>query len=62
MRKVSRDIAEQRCRDSVGGFVPVMRTHSTEGNTDMTNDEIAEILAKRYAQQLLTGPEPARMA
>ena len=28
----------------------------------MTNDEIAEILAKPYAQQLLNGPEPARMA
>ncbi len=28
----------------------------------MTNEEISEILAKPYAQQLLTGPEPARMA
>jgi hypothetical protein len=28
----------------------------------MTTEEIAEILAKLYAQQLLTGPEPARMA
>ena len=28
----------------------------------MTEDEIAEILAKPYAQQLLNGPEPARMA
>jgi hypothetical protein len=28
----------------------------------MTTDEIAEILAKPYAQQLLNGPEPARMA
>src|SRR4051795_279450 len=28
----------------------------------MTNQEIAEILAKPYAQQLLNGPEPARMA
>ena len=28
----------------------------------MTNDEIAEILAKPYAQQLLNGPEPARLA
>ena len=28
----------------------------------MTKDEITEILAKPYAQQLLTGPEPARMA
>jgi hypothetical protein len=28
----------------------------------MTNDEIAEVLAKPYAQQLLNGPEPARMA
>src|SRR3954462_10973544 len=28
----------------------------------MTKDEIAEILAKPYAQQLLNGPEPARMA
>ena len=28
----------------------------------MTNDEIAEILAKPYAQQLLGGPEPARLA
>ena len=27
----------------------------------MTNDEIAEILAKPYAQQLLNGPEPARL-
>jgi hypothetical protein len=28
----------------------------------MTRDEIAEILAKPYAQQLLNGPEPARLA
>ena len=28
----------------------------------MTSEEIAEILAKPYAQQLLNGPEPARMA
>lgn len=28
----------------------------------MTNDEITEILAKPYSQQLLNGPEPARMA
>ena len=28
----------------------------------MTNEEIAEILATPYAQQLLNGPEPARMA
>lgn len=28
----------------------------------MTKDEIAEILAKPYAQRLLNGPEPARMA
>jgi len=28
----------------------------------MTNEEIAEILAKPYSQQLLNGPEPARMA
>ena len=28
----------------------------------MTKEEIAEILAKPYAQQLLNGPEPARMA
>ncbi len=28
----------------------------------MTADDIAEILAKPYAQQLLNGPEPARMA
>ena len=28
----------------------------------MTNDEIAAVLAKPYAQQLLDGPEPARMA
>ena len=28
----------------------------------MTKDEIAEILAKPYAQQLLNGPEPARFA
>jgi hypothetical protein len=27
----------------------------------MTKQEIAEILAKPYAQQLLNGPEPARM-
>jgi len=30
--------------------------------TIMTSEEIAEILAKPYAQQLLNGPEPARMA
>ena len=30
--------------------------------TTMTTDEIAEILARPYAQQLLNGPEPARMA
>lgn len=35
---------------------------STEGNPDMTNDEIAAILAAPYAQQLLNGPEPARLA
>lgn len=28
----------------------------------MNHDEIAEILAKPYAQQLLNGPEPARVA
>ncbi len=28
----------------------------------MTKDEISAILAKPYAQQLLNGPEPARMA
>jgi hypothetical protein len=28
----------------------------------MTNDEIATILARPYAQQLLHGPEPARLA
>ena len=28
----------------------------------MTNAEIAEVLAKPYAQQLLNGPEPARLA
>lgn len=28
----------------------------------MNNDTIAEILAKPYAQQLLNGPEPARLA
>ena len=28
----------------------------------MTDEEVAEILAKPYAQQLLNGPEPARMA
>jgi hypothetical protein len=28
----------------------------------MTKDEIAEILARPYAQQLLNGPEPARLA
>jgi hypothetical protein len=30
--------------------------------TIMTTDEIAEILARPYAQQLLEGPEPARLA
>ena len=30
--------------------------------TTMNNDRIAEILAKPYSQQLLNGPEPARMA
>jgi hypothetical protein len=30
--------------------------------TIMTEEEIAEVLAKPYAQQLLNGPEPARMA
>jgi hypothetical protein len=28
----------------------------------MTKDEIGEIMAKPYAQQLLNGPEPARLA
>ena len=28
----------------------------------MTDEEIAEVLAKPYAQQLLNGPEPARLA
>jgi hypothetical protein len=39
-----------------------MRTPLDEGITIMTKHEIAEILAKPYAQQLLNGPEPARMA
>lgn len=33
-----------------------------ERMTIMTDEEIAEILAKPYARQLLNGPEPARMA
>ncbi len=37
-------------------------TRLDERATDMTNDEIAAILAKPYAQQLLNGPEPARLA
>ncbi len=28
----------------------------------MTSDEVAEVLARPYAQQLLNGPEPARLA
>ena len=28
----------------------------------MTDEEIAEMLAKPYSQQLLNGPEPARLA
>jgi Pyridoxamine 5'-phosphate oxidase len=39
-----------------------MRTPLDERITIMTKNEIAEILAKPYAQQLLNGPEPARMA
>ena len=39
-----------------------MRTLLDERITIMTKEEIAEILAKPYAQQLLNGPEPARMA
>jgi hypothetical protein len=39
-----------------------MRRLVDERITIMTNEEIAEILAKPYAQQLLNGPEPARMA
>lgn len=34
----------------------------TKGITIMTSEEIARILALPYAQQLLYGPEPARMA
>jgi len=33
-----------------------------EGITIMTEQEIDEVLAKPYSQQLLNGPEPARMA
>jgi hypothetical protein len=39
-----------------------VNTDLDERITTMTNEEIAEILAKPYAQQLLNGPEPARMA
>jgi Pyridoxamine 5'-phosphate oxidase len=42
--------------------LPGEHTSSMKGFTIMTKEEIAEILAKPYAQQLLNGPEPARMA
>src|SRR4051794_34970121 len=39
-----------------------VNTSSMKGITVMTREELAGILAKPYAQQLLNGPEPARMA
>jgi len=41
---------------------PIEEQLLNEGKHIMTNEEIAEILARPYAQQLLNGPEPARMA
>ena len=41
---------------------PLMRYLLDERVIIMTTEEIAEILAKPYSQQLLNGPEPARMA
>jgi hypothetical protein len=35
---------------------------SDEGITTMTKDEITAVLAKPYSQDLLNGPEPARLA
>jgi nitroimidazol reductase NimA-like FMN-containing flavoprotein (pyridoxamine 5'-phosphate oxidase superfamily) len=45
-----------------GGSVSLTSTTSNGGITTMTNEQIVEILAKPYAQQLLNGPEPARLA
>jgi Pyridoxamine 5'-phosphate oxidase len=50
------------CRETGDGFVSWCEHQPDDGMTIMTTDEIAEILARPYAQQLLNGPEPARMA
>jgi hypothetical protein len=48
--------------EPVAASSPDEKHPSDERITIMTKDEIAAILAKPYAQQLLNGPEPARMA
>jgi hypothetical protein len=55
-------LLHHRCRELGGGYVSLMSTTSSEGIAIMTNEQIAEILSKPYAQQLLNGPEPARLA
>jgi hypothetical protein len=50
------------CRESGFGYVLRENTNLDERIASMTKKEIAEILAKPYSQQLLNGPEPARMA
>ncbi len=55
-----------RCRETNGDSVSSMTPRLEEGPTAMTTTmhqrSIAEVLAKPYAQQLLGGPEPARLA
>jgi hypothetical protein len=51
-----------RCRETGFGYVIPVNTNLDERIMTMTRQEIAEILAKPYAQQLLNGPEPARLA
>jgi hypothetical protein len=47
----------------MGGWLRLSSEHPTDDRINiMTSDEIAAILAKPYAQQLLNGPEPARLA
>ncbi len=60
--KTFHDSPTYRCREPRGGSVPLMRTNLLRLETEMNQQQIAEILAKPYAQQLLNGSEPARFA
>jgi hypothetical protein len=51
-------LAWYRCRESADGYVPVSRTSVDERITIMTNEEIAEILAKPYRSNCSMAPSP----